>query len=128
MLVPSVIRDRVRREIQQDLDDWVPQIVEAMGPEKVILFGSAARGEAGVSSDIDLVVICHSELNFFDRIGQALRLYRGKREINALVYTPQEWQRLVAEGRRFILTIIREGAVLYDHVARPEAEAGAPNE
>ena len=32
-------------------------IVEAVSPEKIILFGSQARGEAGPGSDIDLVVI-----------------------------------------------------------------------
>jgi uncharacterized protein len=114
MPFPSIIRDRVRREIERDLNDWVPRIVEAMRPEQVILFGSAARGEAGDGSDIDLVVVADSEAGFFDRIGQAMDLYRGEREINVLVYTPHEWQRMLAEGRRFILTIVAEGVVLYD--------------
>ena len=114
MPVPSVIRDRVRGEIERDLSDWVPRIVEAMRPEKVILFGSAARREAGERSDIDHVVIADSEATFFQRIWQVTNLYRGEREVNVLVYTPEEWQRMLAEGRRFILTIIAEGSVLYD--------------
>jgi predicted nucleotidyltransferase len=117
MLIPSVIRDRVRREIERELSDWVPRIVAEMQPEKVILFGSAARGEAGESSDIDLAVIAASEADFFDRIGRAMNLYRGEREINVVVYTPDEWRRMVAEGRRFILTIASEGVVLYDRDA-----------
>lgn len=117
MPIPSTIRDRVRREIRQELSDWVPRIVAEMRPERVILFGSAARGEAGEASDIDLTVIAETELSFFDRIGRVLRLYRGDREINVLVYTPDEWQRMLAEGRRFIKRIADEGRVLYERDA-----------
>ncbi|MGD0111101.1 MAG: nucleotidyltransferase domain-containing protein [Armatimonadota bacterium] len=117
MPIPSTIRDRVRREIRQELSDWVPRIVAEMRPERVILFGSAARGEAGEASDIDLTVIAETELSFFDRIGRVLRLYRGDREINVLVYTPDEWQQMLAEGRRFIKRIADEGRVLYERDA-----------
>jgi len=114
MPIPGVIRDRVRGEIERELSDWVPRIVEALRPEKVILFGSAARGEAGEGSDIDLTVIAASEASFFDRIGQVMDLYRGEREINVLVYTPEEWQRMRAEGRRFLERMVAEGVVLYE--------------
>jgi len=39
------------------LNKIIRRIVETASPEKVILFGSAARGEAGPDSDIDLLVI-----------------------------------------------------------------------
>jgi predicted nucleotidyltransferase len=95
-----------------------------MRPERVILFGSAARGEAGEASDIDLTVIAETELGFFDRIGRVLRLYRGDREINVLVYTPDEWQRMLAEGRRFIKRMVDEGRVLYERDAHGSDGAG----
>ena len=114
MPIPRVIRDRVRAEIDQELTVWVGRIVSEMRPERVILFGSAARGEAGEDSDIDVVVIAQSEASFFDRIGQALDLYQGRREVQALVYTPAEWGKMLAEGRSFALTVSREGRVLYD--------------
>lgn len=114
MPYPGVIRDRVRREIERELSEWVPRIVAEMRPERIILFGSAARGEAGESSDIDLAIVAPTELGFFDRIGQAMRLYGGKREINVLVYTPAEWQRMLDEQRRFILRVVSEGIVLYE--------------
>jgi predicted nucleotidyltransferase len=117
MFIPSRTRDRVRREIEQELTDWVGRIVAEMRPERVILFGSAARGEAGEDSDIDLVVIADAPGSFFDRIGQVMNLYRGHREINVLAYTPAEWQQMVAEERSFILTVIAEGRVLYQREA-----------
>ncbi len=42
---------------QAALDDIVRRIVEVDQPERIILFGSAARGEMGPDSDLDLLVI-----------------------------------------------------------------------
>ena len=88
MPIPRVIFDRVRDEIERELADWLPRIVAEMQPVKVLLFGSAARGEAGEDSNIDLCVIADSDLGFFDRIGRVIGLYRGSRAVEVLVYTP----------------------------------------
>ena len=39
------------------LDDLIRRIAERFSPEKIILFGSRARGDAGPDSDIDLLVL-----------------------------------------------------------------------
>ena len=39
------------------IDDLVQRIVEAAHPLRIILFGSAARGEMGADSDLDVLVI-----------------------------------------------------------------------
>ena len=39
------------------LEDIIRRIVEVADPEKIILFGSAARGEMGRNSDVDLLII-----------------------------------------------------------------------
>ena len=39
------------------LEQVVKRIVEAVAPEKIILFGSAARGEMGPDSDLDLLIV-----------------------------------------------------------------------
>lgn len=48
--------------------EWIPEIVddfvEGFDPARVIVFGSAARGEAGSESDVDLLVL-------FDTLGAA---------------------------------------------------------
>jgi predicted nucleotidyltransferase len=41
----------------QAINDLVRRIVEAVHPRRVILFGSAARGEMGPNSDLDVLVI-----------------------------------------------------------------------
>ena len=113
MFIPSIVRDRVRDKIERDLAALVPQIVATLHPRQIILFGSAARGRAGEMSDIDLCVIADTDLKFHDRMGLVQDLYQGERELQVLVYTPEEWERMLTEGRDFIRTIATEGRVLY---------------
>jgi predicted nucleotidyltransferase len=42
---------------QEKLDQIIQRIVEVARPEKIILFGSAAWGEMGPHSDVDLLII-----------------------------------------------------------------------
>jgi predicted nucleotidyltransferase len=42
---------------QEILDDLVQRVVQAVHPRRILLFGSAARGQIGANSDLDLLVI-----------------------------------------------------------------------
>jgi predicted nucleotidyltransferase len=44
-------------EIEEAIAGMVQRIVERFHPEKIILFGSHARGDAGPDSDVDLLVV-----------------------------------------------------------------------
>lgn len=46
-----------QRELDQYINEMVQRIVSAYHPQKVILFGSHARGDAGPDSDVDLMVV-----------------------------------------------------------------------
>ena len=41
----------------EQLNELVQRIVEAVHPIRIILFGSAARGEMGADSDVDVLVV-----------------------------------------------------------------------
>jgi len=107
-------------------------LVQTFSPERVVLFGSFARGDQNRASDVDLVVIASTPLPFCDRIGQALASCYGTSKrlpVEVLVYTPEEWERMVAAGRSFVALVMREGRVLYDRQSKPDrgaavAEAG----
>lgn len=44
---------------QEKLDDLVGRLAQAYQPERIYLFGSHARGDAGKDSDLDLLVVVH---------------------------------------------------------------------
>jgi predicted nucleotidyltransferase len=92
-------------------------IAEAIRPEKIILFGSWARGERGPHSDIDLLIIQESDLSCPQRYAQVRRLFWGMGvAMDILVYTPEEFARYQSVAGSFTHTVAREGKVLY---ARP---------
>jgi uncharacterized protein len=52
---------RNRRNVERDIARMVRRIVHRFHPERVILFGSQARGEAHPHSDVDLLVVMSFE-------------------------------------------------------------------
>ena len=56
-------RRKSGRPDEKVLAEIVQRVVEAAQPDKIILFGSAARGEMGPDSDIDLLVIKSGKFN-----------------------------------------------------------------
>ena len=76
----STIRGRCKKGYpdQTILADIVRRVVEAAKPEKIILFGSAARGEMGPDSDIDLLVIKAGKFHRWQLTTAIYRQLRGK--------------------------------------------------
>ena len=104
-------------ELERTLAALVGAIVASLDPERILLFGSFARGDQNRASDIDLVVVARTSLPFLDRIGRVLAACHPispLRPVEALVYTPQEWRRMLAEGRSFAHHVEREGRVLHE--------------
>jgi predicted nucleotidyltransferase len=78
------------------------------GVLKIGYFGSYARGDWGVGSDVDLVAVIADTDERFDRRALAWDLSALPVGADLLVYTEQEWQRLMAEGGRFARTLQHE--------------------
>jgi predicted nucleotidyltransferase len=71
------------------IDDIVCRIVETAQPEKIILFGSRARGDARPNSDFDLLVIKESNEPGYQRDAPLYHALAGLNvEVDVLVYTP----------------------------------------
>jgi len=99
----------------QVLQEVVARIARAMRPRKIVLFGSRARGEARLESDIDLLVIADSTE---PRYRRSAPLYGLLSDILApmdiLVYTPAEVDDWREVPQAFVTTALREGKVLYE--------------
>ncbi|MCS6925944.1 MAG: nucleotidyltransferase domain-containing protein [Candidatus Binatia bacterium] len=90
------------------------QALQPYHPERVILFGSAARGEADADSDLDVLVIKDTAEPFVQRLETMARLCPVGVHADILVYTPAELSQMVAEGNPFIIQALQEGKVVYE--------------
>ncbi len=105
----------VRRAIDAELIKHVADtIVAHFDPERVILFGSQARGDAGPDSDLDIFVEMETSLRSPERMIAIDSLF-GIRSwpMDVVVYTPQESERMRYAKWSLLGTIEAEGKVLY---------------
>ncbi len=92
--------------------------MEPLHPERVIVFGSYAQGEAGPDSDIDLIVVLDSDTmptTYHDRMRNRLLVRRALDAVNrdyaldVLVYTVPEWKRFQEAGSAFAKEVANRG-------------------
>ncbi len=97
------------------LSEIVRRLVEAIEPDKIILFGSHARGDAHGHSDVDLMIVKASEEPRHRRAGRAHRALIGIGvPVDILWYTPEEAGKWSAARYHVAGRALREGQVLYE--------------
>ena len=99
---------------ERALDDVIERIVDVAAPEKIILFGSAARGETGRNSDLDLLIVKDGadELDLMARIYK--RLHGVGAAVDAMVVSSQDLERFKDSHALVIKPALREGTVVYE--------------
>ena len=96
------------------LADIVKRIVRAAKPEKIVLFGSAARGEMGPHSDIDILVIIRSKFNYWRMLNTIREHLRNvDMPVDVVVATPEDVERYRDSHCMVICPAMREGKVIY---------------
>jgi len=102
----GVAADRIR--------DLCEQIAREFNPEKIMLFGSYARGEAHWDSDVDLLVI----MPFTGRPASQASRIRSRihtpLSVDLLVRTPDQVRNRLALGDFFISEIMQSGKTMYE--------------
>ena len=85
-----------------------------MAPERVILFGSRARGDHCATSDYDMLIVADAfrGVPWAERAGRVMLLWDLPLDLEAICLTPEEFARRSGD-----LTVVgvaaREGAVVY---------------
>ena len=113
-----------RAEIVEQIGEYCREIVKALNPHQVILFGSFAAGDIHEGSDIDIVVVADFAASFLDRIKLLLDLNRFGLPVEPVGYTPQEFDHMRQAGNAFIAEVREKGKVLYCRPSQ-EGKAGA---
>jgi uncharacterized protein len=98
-----------------ELDEIVRRIVEVAGPERVLLFGSAARGTAGPQSDLDFLVVKSGRYNPRAVAGAIYQRMRGiAQAIDLVVVTPRQIEQYRDSPFSVVYPALREGRVVYE--------------
>ena len=88
---------------------------ESYGAERVLVYGSVARGEQTEDSDIDLLVIAPTKERFFERMGSVQALVRDLGHgmpLAPIVLTPEELATRLDRGDQFVEEMVRSGVDL----------------
>ena len=107
-----MVKDRIGEPLLQTI---VQHLLVAGRPQKIILFGSQARGQADRDSDYDLLVIENSSQPRYRRsvsYRRALKDLGTSKDI--VVWTPREVEEWQNVSNAFVTTALREGVVLYE--------------
>ncbi len=102
-------------ERKEQLQEMIARMRQVGNPEKIVLFGSVARGDQRMDSDIDLLVVERTALPRYKRPSIYRKAVRGvciAKDI--VVFSPEEIHEWADVPNAFITTVLREGKVLYE--------------
>ena len=99
---------------QETLAEIVRRVVEVAQPDRIIMFGSAARGEMGPNSDVDLLVI-KAGAHRRDLAGRIYCNMHGVGQaVDIIVVTPEDVERYRDTHCLVICPALKEGQVIYE--------------
>ena len=114
MRLPQILRSKAEREAQlrSSLDSIADQL-KAMGALRIVLFGSLAKGEVDVRSDLDLLVIMPSAKSgkewsrlVYDNVERGV-------DSDIIVYNQDEFAEMI-RASSFLTVVMESGKVIYE--------------
>lgn len=113
-------KNDLNKKYLQEAKKLADIIVKNYQPEKIILYGSAARGNVRKDSDLDFCIIKESNLPMRKRIWEVYRSIRQGWDyglpFEPIVFTPQEFSQKKDENDYFVREVLK-GKVIYSYEA-----------
>lgn len=100
--------------IQKEIQSFIGEIVNHFNPERIILFGSHAYGNAKPDSDVDPLVVMDFEGRPHQKAFEMRRKIKRSFPLDILVRRPSDIANRIEKGDFFIKEIIQKGKVLYE--------------
>jgi predicted nucleotidyltransferase len=97
-----------------DIKTYAQEIANRYSPEKIILFGSYARGDAGKYSDVDLLLIMNYEGSGAQLTANIRNNIPFHHSLDLLVRKPNDVQWRLEQNDFFIKEVMTSGMVLYE--------------
>jgi len=115
-LIDASVLTQKRREYAILLKSSVNVIVNKLSGmeqvERISLFGSYARGKEDLFTDLDVLVIMRTDLDFVERLRFLYSKMAVPVDLDLLCYTPEEWENL--KTRPFFRRALQEEKVVYE--------------
>jgi len=103
-----------KKQVEKEIQNIVQQLIQKYKPQKIILFGSAARGKFSPDSDLDFLIIKEKTPHYgIDRMREVDCLVETSLPCDFLVAKPTEVETRLKMGDPFLKTIFEEGKILY---------------
>lgn len=97
-----------------EIQALVENIVRLFRPDKIVLFGSYARGDAGPDSDVDLLVVMRHEGHPARKAAEITQLVHPRVfSLDLIVRDPEVLRARAQMNDWFVHDVMREGRVLY---------------
>jgi len=105
---------RMAQVTQAILDEIIQRVVAVAQPERIILFGSAAREAMGPNSDVDLLVVKSGEFDQGRVVGDIyVNLHGVGQAVDVVLVTPEQLGRYRNTHCLVIAPALREGKEIY---------------
>lgn len=99
---------------EKKLREIIRRVVKVAQPEKIILFGSAARGEMGPNSDVDLLVVKTGKFHQGRITGEIYMNLQGVGvPVDIILVTPEQVEKYAQTDFLVISPALREGKEVY---------------
>lgn len=108
----SLARERHLAALERTLNTLVAQLSAMPAVHQVILFGSYAAGRRDLLTDLDLLVVMETSLDFVSRAVDLMQRLHIEAPVDLLVYTPEEMERM--RDRPFLRHALATGKALYE--------------
>lgn len=104
----------MKKQIEEEIKRITETLVRHHKPEKIILFGSAARGEFGPDSDLDFLIIKkETPYHGIERMREIRKSVKPRVACDFLVARPEEIRERLRLGDPFVKLILEKGQLLY---------------
>ena len=105
------LRESRRRQLMKEMERVKRRLI-TMGAQKIVLFGSAARDDVTLFSDVDMLVVMPSPLPFVERLqGIYRRIHPAA--VDLFVYTPEEFED-IKDSNPLVRQALKEGKTVYE--------------